>query len=58
MNLARELLEWAQALDPAAAFLFTLPFVVAAAGLLQHWLESRDRESKGDSPSPVPKTGH
>lgn len=46
MNRAQELLEWVLALEPAALFLFMLPFVIAAAGLLQHWLEARDREAK------------
>ena len=42
MRYARELLEWIQALEPAAAFLMLLPFVVAAAGLGQYWLERRE----------------
>jgi hypothetical protein len=41
MRYAYELVEWIQALEPAAAFLLMLPFVVAAAGLSQYWLERR-----------------
>jgi hypothetical protein len=46
MRYVEELIEWAQALDPAAAFLFLLPFVVALAGLVQYALERSDREVK------------
>ncbi|HET7729282.1 MAG TPA: putative Na+/H+ antiporter, partial [Usitatibacter sp.] len=42
MKWTNELTAWLAALDPAAAFLLTLPFIVGAAGLLQHWLEQRD----------------
>ena len=45
MQRIHELIEWAWALDPAAAFLLLLPFVVAGAGLLQYWLEKRDEEA-------------
>ncbi len=41
MQTFRELHAWIVALEPAAAFLMLLPFVVAAAGLLQYWLENR-----------------
>ena len=44
MHYATELLEWMRALEPAAAFMFLLPFVVGAAGLLQYWLEREDRK--------------
>ena len=50
MNRLLELWTWARELDPAAAFLMLLPFVVAAAGLLQYWLEQRDeREPRAGS---------
>lgn len=42
------LIDWARDLDPAAAFLLLLPFVVAAAGLLQLWLEQRDTQERAD----------
>jgi hypothetical protein len=42
MTYARELYQWIVALDPAIAFLFLVPFVVAAAGLSRHWLETRE----------------
>jgi predicted cation transporter len=42
MNYARDLVDWVQALDPASAFLMLLPFVVAAAGLIQYGLERRE----------------
>ena len=49
MHRIQELIAWARDLDPAAAFLILLPFVVAAAGLLQFWLEHRDE------PEPRPR---
>ena len=44
-----ELIGWIAALGPAMAFLFALPFVVAAAGLLADrsrstWAKRRERE--------------
>ena len=42
MQRLRELVEWARDLEPATAFLMLLPFVVAAAGLIQHWLDRRE----------------
>lgn len=42
VEYAAELRDWTAALDPAAAFLFLVPFVVAAAGLSRHWLEARE----------------
>ena len=44
MGYARELIEWIQALEPAAAFLMLLPFIVAAAGLSQNWLDRREKQ--------------
>ncbi len=49
MAYARELIEWIQALDPAAAFLFLVPVVVAAAGLSQRWLEHRDDKPRASA---------
>ena len=46
MDRLRELIVWARDLEPAAAFLMLLPFVVAAAGLLQYWLEHRDTQPR------------
>ena len=42
----RELFDWMSSLDAPDAFLFLLPFAVAAAGLLQHWKERRVAESE------------
>ena len=42
MAYALELYEWIVSLDPAAAFLLLVPFVVAAAGISRYWLETRD----------------
>jgi hypothetical protein len=42
MRYALELYEWIIGLEPAIAFLFLVPFVVAAAGLSRHWLETRE----------------
>ena len=50
MNRIYELLEWARELEPAAAFLLLLPFVVAGAGLIQYWLEKRDLEQRESTP--------
>jgi hypothetical protein len=57
MDYARELIEWIQALEPAAAFLFLVPFIVAAAGLSQYWLERREEQERREelakrSPAP------
>jgi hypothetical protein len=46
MRYVDEWLAWAQALEPAAMFLMLLPFLVGGAGLLQYWLEKRDRERR------------
>ncbi len=46
MQFVRELLVWIEALDPAAAFLMLLPFLVAAAGLIQHWIEGREEKPR------------
>jgi hypothetical protein len=62
MRYARELIEWMQALEPATAFLMLVPFIVAAAGLSQYWLEQRERREEspvhrrapGDSNVDVP----
>lgn len=43
MRYARELIEWIEMLEPAAAFLLLVPFIVAAAGLSQYWLDRRER---------------
>jgi Na+/H+ antiporter NhaD/arsenite permease-like protein len=56
MQRIYELVEWARELDPAAAFLMLLPFLVAGAGLLQYWLERRDKQAARsparEAPSP------
>ena len=41
MKNLEDLMAWIAALDPAAAFLFTLPFLVAAAGLARSWFDDR-----------------
>jgi len=46
MRYVNEWLDWARALEPAAAFLMLLPFVVAAAGLIQYYLEQREATRK------------
>lgn len=46
MDRLRELIEWARELEPAAAFLLLLPFVVAAAALIQYWLEHRETQPR------------
>lgn len=56
MGYALELYEWIAALDPAAAFFFLIPFVVAAAGLSRHWLEARDEEARAEARRPAPHT--
>jgi hypothetical protein len=57
MNYLNELLEWALALDAATAFLMLLPFVVAAAGLIQYALERHDEKKAERAPDgrPVPR---
>ena len=46
MGYATALVEWARDLEPAMAFLFLLPFVVAGAALLQDYIEApKTRES-------------
>jgi hypothetical protein len=55
MDRINELIAWLAELDPAAAFLLLLPFVVGAAGLLQHWLEGRDERGPRGSGRPVMK---
>jgi hypothetical protein len=45
MQRIYELVGWARELDPDAAFLMLLPFLVAGAGLLQYWLERRDKRA-------------
>jgi hypothetical protein len=46
-----ELMEWIAALDPAMAFLFALPFLVAAAGLFGHLVRSALSHKRADTPS-------
>jgi predicted cation transporter len=55
MTYITELIEWIQALEPASAFLMLLPFVVAAAGLLQRWLEQRDAAPRRAAGRPAAK---
>jgi predicted cation transporter len=50
-----DLYDWALALEPAAAFLFLLPFVVALAGLIQYALEERDKRAREELPLVQPK---
>ena len=50
MKILEELTRWIAALDPAAAFLFALPFLVAAAGLARSWFDDR----AGRAP-PIPR---
>jgi Na+/H+ antiporter NhaD/arsenite permease-like protein len=49
MERLRELVEWARNLEPEFAFLLVLPFVVAAAGLIQLWLEAHDRRREEEA---------
>ena len=49
-----ELMDWIAALDPASAFLFALPFIVAAAAFVAHyvkstWAEVRESRSRAHS---------
>jgi hypothetical protein len=55
MRYVEELIVWAEALDPAAAFLFLLPFVVALAGLVQYALESSDRRERESARAGAPE---
>ena len=55
MQYVRDLYHWALALEPAAAFLFLLPFVVALAGLIQYALEERDKRVREETPLGQPK---
>lgn len=41
MRTVQDLVAWVAALDPAVAFLFSLPFLVAAAGLARTWFDER-----------------
>ena len=45
VSLAHELCKWLGALEPSFAFLFVLPLIVVAAGLLRYWFDqARSRE--------------
>ena len=55
MQHIADLYDWVLALDPAAAFLFLLPFVVAFAGLVQYALEERDKRVREAPPLGQPK---
>jgi hypothetical protein len=48
MSELREAMLWYDALDPTFKFLFALPFMVAAAGLLSHWVRVRFGNQVGD----------
>lgn len=41
MDELGETLIWYDALDPTFKFLFALPFIVAAAGVVSDWLRTR-----------------
>jgi hypothetical protein len=43
MGELREILTWYDALDATFKFLFALPFIVAAAGLITEWVRTRRR---------------
>jgi hypothetical protein len=49
MSTFQDLVAWIAALDPAVAFLFSLPFLVAAAGLARTWF---DDHRQADAPRP------
>lgn len=50
MNRFSELFEWLGSIPPDFAFLLSLPFLVAAAGLLADRIRShRSRDSPGES---------
>jgi hypothetical protein len=55
MRYATELLEWLRALEPAEAFLLLIPFIVAAAGMSQYWLERREPREQPGAGSPAPR---
>jgi hypothetical protein len=57
MTYAVELFEWMRELDPAIAFLMLLPFIVAAAGLSQEWLEHREEPRRASRAAPTPHPG-
>jgi hypothetical protein len=56
MGYIVELYGWMTSLEPAAAFLFLVPFVVAAAGISRYWLETREDEARGAARRPAPHT--
>lgn len=41
MKRLEELMAWIAALDPAAAFLFAMPFLVVAAAFAASWFDDR-----------------
>lgn len=41
--LLQDLYDWVQSLSGEAMFLFALPFVIAALGLLADWVRTRSR---------------
>lgn len=41
MNEFRDTVAWYDVLEPTFKFLFALPFIVAATGLLSDWLRTR-----------------
>jgi hypothetical protein len=57
MAYALELYQWIVSLDPAAAFFFLVPFVVAAAGLSRYWLETREEPRRESRAAPGRKPG-
>jgi hypothetical protein len=42
MRYATEFIDWLGMLEPEEAFLLLVPFIVAAAGLTQYWLQRRE----------------
>jgi hypothetical protein len=56
MGYIVDLYDWMTSLEPAAAFLFLVPFVVAAAGISRYWLETRDEEARAEARRPAPHT--
>ncbi|HSN19974.1 MAG TPA: putative Na+/H+ antiporter [Usitatibacter sp.] len=54
MGYALELYDWMLALDPAAAFLFLVPFVVAAAGISRYWLETHEEPQRATTRRTAP----
>jgi hypothetical protein len=55
MGYIVELYDWMTSLEPAAAFLFLVPFVVAAAGISRYWLETRE-EPRAEARRAAPHT--